>query len=282
MNFDFKKGTNIVGFFGGVQVRFDEKNRAHSYCNCEFRHWRRQNSFFVKSQSAALDLIIWHFFLGTNRVGFFGGVQDNEDAESEESDDDGTAGNFFNDILSVNIENERATWTKIELTGKKDGSVKKRKKDGSPKDGVIFYDFLIFSYQLYLSRLPSTIPNIDYCNTFIFFEQEEQEDEEGCDEPAAEEVNKVVTKVVEDGAFTITSTVGLETKNSENKFEEEKLEIKLGQMNLLKGPSPRFGAQMAIKQGILYLFGGLVEDSNDRQFTHKDLYALGISFSLYY
>ena len=285
MNFDFKKGTNIVGFFGGVQVRFDEKNRAHSYCNCEFRHWRRQNSFFVKSQSAALDLIIWHFFhffIGTNRVGFFGGVQDNEDAESEESDDDGTAGNFFNDILSVNIENERATWTKIELTGKKDGSVKKRKKDGSPKDGVIFYDFLIFSYQLYLSRLPSTIPNIDYCNTFIFFEQEEQEDEEGCDEPAAEEVNKVVTKVVEDGAFTITSTVGLETKNSENKFEEEKLEIKLGQMNLLKGPSPRFGAQMAIKQGILYLFGGLVEDSNDRQFTHKDLYALGISFSLYY
>ena len=86
----------------------------------------------------------------------------------------------------------------------------------------------------------------------------------------------VVTKVVEDGAFTITSTVGLETKNSsENKFEEAKLETKLSQMNLLKGPSPRFGAQMAIKQGILYLFGGLVEDSNDRQFTHKDLYALG-------
>ena len=35
---------------------------------------------------------------------------------------------------------------------------------------------------------------------------------------------------------------------------------------------------MAIKQGILYLFGGLVEDSNDRQFTHKDLYALGNDF----
>merc|ERR1711934_184603 len=87
--------------------------------------------------------------------------------------------------------------------------------------------------------------------------------------------NKVVTKVVEDGAFTITSTIGLETKNSsEDKFEEAKLETKLSQMNLLKGPSPRFGAQMAIKQGILYLFGGLVEDSNDRQFTHKDLYAL--------
>ena len=80
-----------------------------------------------------------------NRVGFFGGVQDNEDAESEDSDDeDGTAGNFFNDLLSVNIENERATWTKIELTGKKDGAVKKRKKDGSPNDGVIFHVFLFF------------------------------------------------------------------------------------------------------------------------------------------
>ena len=121
-------------------------------------------------------------------------------------------------------------------------------------------------------------------NCFIFFEQqdkEEQEDEEDCDEPATEEVDKVVTKVVEDGAFTITSTIGLETKNSENKFEEAKLETKLSQMNLLKGPSPRFGAQMAIKQGILYLFGGLVEDSNDRQFTHKDLYALGITFFLF-
>ena len=52
------------------------------------------------------------------------------------------------------------------------------------------------------------------------------------------------------------------------------LETKFSQLNLLKGPSPRFGAQMAIKQGILYLFGGLVEDSNDRQFTHKDLYCL--------
>ena len=83
---------------------------------------------------------------GTNRVGFFGGVQDNEDDESEESDEeDGTAGNFFNDLLSVNIENERATWTKIELTGKKDGAVKKRKKDGSPNDGVIFHVFLFFS-----------------------------------------------------------------------------------------------------------------------------------------
>ena len=52
-----------------------------------------------------------------NRVGFFGGVQDNEDAKSVESDDkDGTAGNFFNDILSVNMENQRATSTNIELT----------------------------------------------------------------------------------------------------------------------------------------------------------------------
>ena len=68
---------------------------------------------------------------------------------------------------------------------------------------------------------------------------------------------------------------GIETKNTDDKDAANNLETKFSQMNLLKGPSPRFGAQLAIKQGILYLFGGLVEDSNDRQFTHKDLYCLG-------
>jgi len=172
---------------------------------------------------------------GTNRVGFFGGVQDNDEESDSDDEDDMISGNFFNDILAVNVENERATWTKIELTGKKDVTSKKRKKDE---------------------------------------EKEETLDEEVPDKEEAEETDKGVTKVVEDGAFTITSTVGIETKNTDDKDAANNLETKFSQMNLLKGPSPRFGAQLAIKQGILYLFGGLVEDSNDRQFTHKDLYCL--------
>ena len=42
------------------------------------------------------------------------------------------------------------------------------------------------------------------------------------------------------------------------------------------GPSPRFGSALAIRQGILYLFGGMFEDEEDRQLTLKDFYSLDI------
>ena len=110
-------------------------------------------------------------------------------------------------------------------------------------------------------------------------QQEVKEDlKEDNDEEEVEESEKGVTKTVEDGAFTITSTIGLETDKS-GETEAANLETKFSQLNIVKGPSPRFGAQLAMKQGTLYLFGGLVEDSNDRQFTHKDLYSLGKDFN---
>jgi len=180
---------------------------------------------------------------GTNRVLFFGGVQDNEldIADDDSDDDDGKMGNFFNDIFSVNVENERATWTKLELTGKKEAGPKKsRRKDKADQN-------------------------------------DDMEDDVDEKDEKIEESEKGVTKVVEEGAFTITSTVGLE---SEDKNKDDNgalnLESKFSQMNLLKGPSPRFGAHLAFRQGTLYLFGGVVEDANDRQLTHKDLYALDI------
>lgn len=48
----------------------------------------------------------------------FGGVQDleKEDDDEEDSDDEG-AGNFFNELYSVQLEGERATWHLVELTG---------------------------------------------------------------------------------------------------------------------------------------------------------------------
>lgn len=43
-------------------------------------------------------------------------------------------------------------------------------------------------------------------------------------------------------------------------------------------PSPRMGAQMCVKHGLLYLFGGTVEDG-DKQFTLNDIFSLGKRFS---
>jgi len=40
-------------------------------------------------------------------------------------------------------------------------------------------------------------------------------------------------------------------------------------------PSPRMGSGVCVKHGLLYLYGGTVEDG-DKQFTLNDMFALGI------
>ena len=52
------------------------------------------------------------------KTDFFLNCQDDDD------DEDQIPGNFFNDLYSVMIENERATWNKLELSGKKDPTKK--------------------------------------------------------------------------------------------------------------------------------------------------------------
>ena len=39
-------------------------------------------------------------------------------------------------------------------------------------------------------------------------------------------------------------------------------------------PSPRMGSGLCIKHGLLYLYGGIVEDG-DKQYTLNDMFALG-------
>ena len=87
------------------------------------------------------------------------------------------------------------------------------------------------------------------------------------------------TKVVEEGAFTISSTVGIESSKDGTDATSKKSEAK--DDITINCPSPRFGSLMAIDKGLLYLFGGMVEDSNDKQLTHKDFYALGTVIQIY-
>ena len=83
---------------------------------------------------------------------------------------------------------------------------------------------------------------------------------------------------VEEGAFTITSTVGTgsdfakEFEAGEKSSAPERASGGDG-----GGPSPRFGAAMAVaKSGQLFLFGGMIEDG-DKQITLNDFYSLGES-----
>lgn len=45
-------------------------------------------------------------------------------------------------------------------------------------------------------------------------------------------------------------------------------------------PSPRMNCGLVVKHGILYLYGGLVEDG-DKQFTLSDFYSLGMKYSVH-
>lgn len=180
----------------------------------------------------------------SNRAIFFGGVQDDEDtnmAVPDSDDEDDVSGVFFNDLYGVAIDGEKATWQKIELTGPRHPEEsKKRKQKEDPKES---------------KEDPMTGGAAEELKTLELAEAEEEK-----------------TKVVESGAFTISSTI------SSSKSEPEKVVDKVV-TSVIKpqvgGPSPRFGSQMVIRQGTLFLYGGMVEDDDDRQLTFNDFYSLG-------
>ena len=184
------------------------------------------------------------------KVWLFGGVQDEEEGQDsgDESDEEGE-GTFHNDLYSVTVEGERATWYLVQLSGKKDTveeKKKRRKVKGDGGDNGI--------------------------------ESEEDEAVERLDGLALEEETGPSTVTVESGAFTVSSTVvGEDSRVSQNELSF------LGSLGAsgsghgsskqLTVPSPRFNAGMAFKGGNLYLFGGLWE-SGEKDYTLKDFYSL--------
>jgi len=151
----------------------------------------------------------------------FGGVMDeeNEEEDDDDSDDEGD-GNFFNDLYSVTVDGERATWHLIQLTGKKEdsGEKKRRRKEKEGDEDVSVDD-----------------DNLDKMEDLVL------------------EETGPTTVTVESGAFTISSTIGGEQeKETSIKGATTNKDITV--------PSPRFGSGMVFKGTNLYLFGGVFED----------------------
>ncbi|XP_059089404.1 kelch domain-containing protein 4-like [Tigriopus californicus] len=177
------------------------------------------------------------------KIFLFGGVQDVKD------EDEDLEGNFFNDLYSVQVENERATWHKVELSGKKDvgAGKRRRRKSAEGQDDVEDGD-----------------------------DEAQQEDAKAIDDKLSdlnlkEDEPKTVT--VEEGAFTITSTIGIQEAEGSSAGHG----TSSGSENTSKAfiPPPRFGSGLAVKQGDLFMFGGVMEDG-DKQYTLKDFYSLDI------
>ena len=183
------------------------------------------------------------------RVWLFGGVQDEEEGQdSGDESEDEDEGVFHNDLYTVHVEGERATWHLIQLTGKKD-IVEKKKRRKVKEEGDD--------------------------------EEMESEDEavERLDELALEDGGSGPSTVtVESGAFTVSSTItGEDCRVSQNELSflgnlggSGNGQESCKQLNI---PSPRFNAGLAFKGGLLYLFGGLFE-SGEKDYTLKDFYSL--------
>ena len=178
------------------------------------------------------------------KVFMFGGVMDLESAEDDSDEDsDEEEGNFFDEMYTVNVEGERATWHLVNLTGKRDpNSVAEKKRRRKEKD-----------------------TEEDEDN-----DMDDQDCDSGLDNLEIDDAPKTVT--IESGNFTVSSTVGGASKD-DGKNEKENGGEKSKDCFT---PCGRFNSQMVYKGGNLYLFGGVVE-SGEKDITLKDFYSLDTS-----
>ncbi|KAK6627412.1 hypothetical protein RUM44_009889 [Polyplax serrata] len=97
-------------------------------------------------------------------------------------------------------------------------------------------------------------------------EDSKQSDVEDMEEVEVEDEPKVTT--VTDGVFTMTIMPSSATSVNSNS------EVKNVDPNVFT-PSPRMNCGLTVKNGTLYLFGGLVED-DEKQLTLSDMYSLDL------
>jgi len=204
----------------------------------------------------------------SNRAFVFGGVQDvakdgGGGAGGGDDSDGYEDAEFFNDIYTIQVDsNEKAAWQKVELSGKRteEEAVKKSRRragGGTEEDKEVAEE----------EDLKGDMEGMS-----IAAQPGGQELKSEDSEPTEDEGT---TKVVESGAFTISSTINSDTGASgvENGQTGKESTRSRSQADV-GGPSPRFGSSMCIRQGVLYLFGGMYEDEEDRQLTFKDFYSL--------
>lgn len=175
-----------------------------------------------------------------NKAFVFGGVHD------EDEDEESLTGIFHNDFYSIELDKGR--WLPVILRGKPDKTEKKKRRKA--KDEMDVGD-----------ENQST---------------DEEDISNKCKDISISEENKMeqVQTFSEDGIFTVK--IGPQCSSTESNNDtlvcsssdsERKSEVFT--------PHPRMNAGMVVKNGILYLYGGLYEDG-DKQFTLSDMYAIDV------
>ncbi|XP_063235245.1 kelch domain-containing protein 4 [Bacillus rossius redtenbacheri] len=188
-----------------------------------------------------------------NKAFTFGGVWDVEESEEDLS------GTFFNDLHVLDLES--ATWRSVRLSGKKDpGNLKKRrrKERAGEADGDEGADADTDTDEggegEESEKMVTEVSELDECDSK--------------EKMAADTASGTV--LADDGVFKVT--VGPATASCSS--QQAPTTGSPGGQSVFV-PSPRMNCGLAVKDGHLYLYGGLVEDG-DKQLTLSDLYSLNV------
>ncbi|XP_044519127.1 kelch domain-containing protein 4 isoform X2 [Gracilinanus agilis] len=154
----------------------------------------------------------------------------------DEEEEESIEGDFFNDLYFYDMAKNR--WAAGQLKGPKCEKRKRRRGKKAEPDSV-----------------------------------ESQESEQG----SPHEPQEVITEVVaEDGTvMTIKQVIPAPGPSSRADSESDEEEAGDEAGGPLVEPCPRSNAMLAVKQGLLYVYGGMFE-AGDRQFTLNDFYCLDL------
>ncbi|XP_032679911.1 kelch domain-containing protein 4 [Odontomachus brunneus] len=169
-----------------------------------------------------------------NQALLFGGVQDQEDEDCEED----FQGTFYNDLFALDL--EKFQWHKVILSGKKEDTTTERRRRRRPKEEGVEGS-----------------------------EDQQNDDSEETSQESPTNAAQSNTITVEDGIFTMTlgSAPVKTVSDAGDLFADE------NPQKAAFSPWPRINAGMVMKNNLLYLYGGLIED-NARQYTLNDFYSL--------
>ncbi|KAI8759587.1 kelch domain-containing protein 4 [Biomphalaria glabrata] len=235
---DVDKGITHSDMFALIQ---DKKQEDASEASLKWKWQQIKQSGALPSARSGMSAAL----APGNKAFLFGGVYDMEE------DDEDIESTFFNDLLM--LDSEKGKWFTVQLRSNKQTVGEKKKRRRKKKDGT--------------------------AETEVAGEEDEDDEEDDEMEVAEEGVDKleiqdpapVAATAAEESVFTVTYSQPdpLSKKNNDQETGNSTMEVdKLW-------PSKRMNPSIAIKDGILYMYGGIYEEG-DKQVTLNDFYSLDI------
>ncbi|KZS09098.1 Kelch domain-containing protein 4 [Daphnia magna] len=148
------------------------------------------------------------------------------------------------------------------------GGVQDEEEDEENISGTFFNDLYCLDLEkLNFNRI--TLDGVKSKKEVIDAEGAKSDMVQDVEQPEAS-VNAEQPIVVDDGVFTLT--IGPSTSGNAENANAGATGAVAVQVTI---PSPRMGSGLCVKHGVLYLYGGIVEDG-DKQYTLNDMFALDL------